>query len=184
MDIFKQKRYLIVVIIILVIMNFGTLFMLWIGRPSHPPGKGFPVPPDQEKARIEQLLKDELGFDGNQIEKYLEMRQKHHERVQILGNEIRLIKKQMFDEVLQDNPQPMLSDSLLKLAQEKQADLEQLTFQHFLDLKKLCKPEQQDQLKLLIGEFFHKNSPQGMNNDGPPPPPPDGVGHPPPPGNH
>ena len=79
----------------------------------------------------------------------------------------------MFDEVLKDNPQPTLSDSLLKLSQDKMVDLEQLTFQYFLDLKKLCKPEQQDNLKLLIDEFFRQNSPNGMNNDSPPPPPGD-----------
>ncbi len=64
------------------------------------------------------------------------------------------LKKQMFDEVLKDIPKPTLSDSLLKLSQDKMVELEELTFQYLLDLKKLCKPEQQDKLKLLIDEFF------------------------------
>ncbi len=80
----------------------------------------------------------------------------------------------MFDEVLEDIPQPMLSDSLLKLSQDKMAELEELTFQYLLDLKKLCKPDQQDNLKLLIGEYFRQNPPQGLSNDVPPPPPPGG----------
>jgi periplasmic protein CpxP/Spy len=169
MDIFKQKRYLIFVIVLLIIMNFGTLFMLWIGRPSHPPANGRLVSPEHEKVRLEQLLKVELGFDESQIEQYLKMRQEHRRQAQQLNDEIRQLKKAMFDEVLQDNSQQELSDSLLTLAQEKQAKLEQHTFQHFLDLKKLCKPEQQEHLKFLIHELFRQNSPPGMKNDGPPP---------------
>lgn len=174
MDIFTQKRYLIYIIILLVILNLSTLLMMWIGRPQRPPGKGGPISPEREKARVEQLLKNELGFDKTQTEKYLKMRQEHQEHVTSLRNEIRQLKKQMFDEVLKDDSQPMLSDSLLQLAQEKQADLEQLTFQYFLNLKKLCKPEQQDNLQLLIRDVFRPKP--GFRNDGmpPPPPPPEG----------
>jgi protein CpxP len=170
MDIFKQKRYLVYIIILLVILNMSTLLMVWIGRPSHRSANRGPVSPEHEKARVEQLLKDELGFDETQTEQYLMMRQEHHKRVTSLRHEIRQLKKQMFDEVLQDNPQPMLSDSLLRLAQEKQANLEQLTFKHFLDLKKLCKPEQRDKLKLLMHEVFRQKP--GSRDDGMPPPHP------------
>jgi hypothetical protein len=172
MDIFKQKRFLVYVIILLVILNISTLFMMWIGRPLHRLANRGPISPEHEKARIEQLLQEELGFDKAQTKEYLMMRQKHYKQVTSLRIEIRELKKQMFDEVLQDNPQPMLSDSLLRLAQEKQVNLEQLTFQHFLDLKKLCKPEQQDKLKLLMHEVFRPKP--GSRDDDMPPPPPEG----------
>lgn len=184
MDIFKQKRYLIVVVVVLVIMNVGTLFMLWIGKPPHPPRKGGMVPPGQEQARLEQLLKVELGFDERQVKQYLKLRHDHHQQAQMLHKDISELKRQMFDQVFQDEPRPVLSDSLLKLVQSKQADLEEITFQHFLDLKKLCKPEQQNKLKLLLDEFFSKNMPPGMKQDKRPPPPPDGKGPPPPPRNN
>ena len=135
--------------------------------------------PEQETTHIKQLLKDELGFDETQIKQYLKMQDEQLDKVLQLQNEIRQIKKQMFDEVLQDNPKPTLSDSLLSLTQEKMIALEQLTYSYLLDLKKLCKPEQRDKLKFLIGEFFRQNPPRGMNNDDPPPhlgdepPPPD-----------
>ena len=106
-----------------------------------------------------------------QTKQYLKMQAEQREKVLQLQNEIQQIKKQMFDEVLQDNPKPTLSDSLLALTQEKMVTLEQTTYSYLLDLKKLCKPEQRDKLKFLIGEFFRQNSPKGMNNGGPPPPP-------------
>ena len=179
MDIFKQKRYLVLLVVLLIILNLATLLMIWLNKP-YPPILDRPrLGPEQETTHIKQLLKDELGFDETQIKQYLKMQDEQRDKVLQLQNEIRQIKKQMFDEVLQDNPKPTLSDSLLSLTQEKMIALEQLTYSYLLDLKKLCKPEQRDKLKFLIGEFFRQNPPRGMNNDGPPPhlgdepPPPD-----------
>ncbi len=169
MDIFKQKRYLILLVVILIIINLATLLMIWLNKPQQPLMDRKHLEPEQEIAHIQQLLKDELDFDDAQIEQYLTMRKEQSERVSVIHNEIRQIKKQMFDEVLKNVPQPVLSDSLLKLSQDKMVELEELTFQYLLDLKKLCKPEQQDKLKLLIDEFFRQNSPHRMSHDRPPP---------------
>ncbi|KAA3612659.1 MAG: hypothetical protein DWQ05_18595 [Calditrichaeota bacterium] len=170
MDIFKQNRYLWITIIVLLIMNFTALALLWLGRPEARKIQERPPDPMEEQIRIQQLLKKELNFDETQSEQYLKLRRQHRNQVQQLQMDISHIKKQMFNKVLQDNPRQELSDSLLALAQEKQAQLEKITFQHFLDLKKLCKPEQQDKLKILLNEFFRKNAPTGINNDMPHPP--------------
>ncbi len=172
MDIFKQKRYLFLVIIVLIVLNMATLVMLWLGEPQRPAQHRGPGRPKQKRAQIQRLLKNELGFDDKQAEQYLKLRQEHREQTRQLNDEMRRIKKQMFDEVLQDNPQPLLSDSLLKLTQKKQSKIEQLTYQHFLDLKKMCKPEQKYKLKLLMHEMF-RGQPAG-NREGLPPPPRDG----------
>lgn len=169
------------VIVVLAIMNIGTLLVLWMSKPSPSLKQGGKVSHKQEQARLEQLLKMELGFDDIQVEQYLLMRDKHHKQSLTFNKKILELKKQMYDEVFHDIPQ-QLSDSLLNLVQVNQAELEHITFQHFIDLKKLCKLEQQDKLKLLIDEFFSKNTTTGMNNEKRPPPPPDDEGHPPPPG--
>ena len=171
MDIFKQKRYLVLLVALLVIINLATLLIFWLNRPQQPIMDRQHLAPEQETEHIQQLLKDELGFDETQTKQYLKMQAEQREKVLQLQNEIQQIKKQMFDEVLQDNPKPTLSDSLLALTQEKMVTLEQTTYSYLLDLKKLCKPEQRDKLKFLIGEFFRQNPPKGMNNGGPPPPP-------------
>jgi protein CpxP len=170
MDVFKQNRYLTFIIILLVVLNLATLAMVWLGRAqrSAPPQK--PVEPEREQARLQQILRDELAFNDGQIERYMSLRQKYREEVQRLNDEIRRIKKRMFDEALQDNPKPELSDSLLALTQQKQVEIERLTFRHFLDLKKLCKPEQQNMLKLIIDELFRGK--QAGDKGGNPPAPP------------
>ncbi len=172
MDIIKQNRFLTLVVFLLVIFNVSMMTIMWLGRPLRPERPGNPPRPGQEQADIQKLIRDELGFDDQQIEEYLKMRREHRNQVRRLGEEIRQIKKQMFDEVLQDNPQPELSDSLLSLAQNKQAQIEKLTFQHFLDLKKLCRADQKDKLKRLMFELFRRKP--GNDQEAPPMPPPDG----------
>ncbi|KAA3615807.1 MAG: periplasmic heavy metal sensor [Calditrichaeota bacterium] len=175
MDIFKQNRYLWITVIVLLIMNFAALTLLWVGRPEGPrPNRG-PYNRLDKQNRTKELLEKELGFDEKQTKQYLKLRQQHQDQMRLLEREIRQIKKQMFDEVLHDNHQNELSDSLLALAQEKQAQIEQITFQHFLDLKRLCKPDQQDKLKLLMRQVFRQGPAQrrpDAERPGPPPPRP------------
>ncbi|NQV36477.1 MAG: hypothetical protein HQ509_00540 [Candidatus Marinimicrobia bacterium] len=121
-----------------------------------------------EREQINTMLKRELGFNEGQIGKYLILRQLHREQISNLDNEIRDLKRQMFDEVLQNNSPPTLSDSLLSITLEKQGQIELLTYQHLLDLKKLCGPEQQDKLQMLLHELFRSKS----AGEGPNPPPP------------
>lgn len=178
MDVFKQKRNLILVIVILVIFNLTTLFLLWFGNPARQAGylEGENVGKNTEK--IQQLLKKELGFDDEQTEKYMQLRTEHQQESIKLNRELNLVKKEMFDKIIEDNESTSLSDSLLSLTLEKQSQIEKLTFNHFLSLKKLCNSEQQKNLKFLMHGIF-----------GPPPPggrpdvPPTGEmreGHPPP----
>ena len=168
MDVFKQNRYLNGVVILLVVLNLATLTMLWLGRSQGPP-PGRPPRPGQNQ--IQRMLREELAFDEDQVNRYLRLRHELREQVRRIDDEVRQIKKQMFDEVLQDHPQRELSDSLLAMAQEKQAQIEKLTYQHLLNLRNLCKAEQQDKLKQLMGAFFQGQPGNGPGDRLPPPPP-------------
>jgi periplasmic protein CpxP/Spy len=160
MDIFKQNRNLTLVVIILVILNIVTLTFLWLGKPQNPPLNALVRNPIEEQNRIKTLLKNELRFDDKQADEYLELRKNHKQAVDKLQSEIQRIKKQMFDEALKEGAKIEISDSLLNLSQTKQAEIEHLTFQHFVKLKNLCKPDQRDRLKRLIHKLL-KPEPEG-----------------------
>lgn len=167
MDVFKQNRFLGWALAALVALNLVTLAMLWSGRPRRP-GQPAGGGPDNRSPHEARILRDELGLDEHQIESYRDLTQKHRAEVKQLNDDIRRIKKRMFDGVLQDEPQPELSGVLLAQAQEKQAEIERLTFQYLLDLKALCRPDQQRKLKLLVDEIF-RGAPGGRNDDRRPP---------------
>jgi hypothetical protein len=165
-DFFNRNRYLLLAIVLLVILNVGTLFMLFFGRPGERQ-RGRGNVQDRGQTRIAQLLKDELGFDREQIEQYLVLKKRHQERMRVLDSTMRAAKNRMFDDVLRDDPAPVLSDSLLVLTQRTQDEIERLTFQHLLDVKKLCTPEQRKKLHAIIHEMF-RGKPRG-DEPGPPP---------------
>jgi len=178
MDMFKQKRNLIITIVILVVINIITLLLLWIGKPKHNAPRGAENGID-EKVRIQKLLKEELEFNDEQIQKYLQLRIEHHRETRKLNHELNMLKKEMFDEILEDNTSTALSDSLLSLSLEKQSQIEKLTFNHFFSLKKLCNTDQQKNLQIIMHGIFGPPPPGGKPNG--PPPREMREGHPPPP---
>jgi len=181
MDIFKQNRFLAWTIAVLVVLNLTTLTVLWLGRAPQPVRQARPAAQEREPAQEIRVLRDELGFDEAQIEEYRRLTRAHREEVRRLNQDIRRIKQQMFDGVLEDIPQPELSGALLAQAQQKQAEIERLTFQYLVDLKALCRADQQRQLKRLVDEIFRgapddrgPDRPKPADGREPPPPRPAG----------
>lgn len=156
MDVFKQNRYLMITIILLVILNLSVLFLLWQNTGQQPVAQEKPPRTEQAKPKTQQVLKDELGFDDEQVKQFDRIRDEYRKQIGQLNHKIGEIKSQMFNEALIDNPQNVLPDSLLKLTLDKQLEIEQLTLKYFLDLKELCNPEQEEKLNLLIEELFRK----------------------------
>lgn len=172
----KQNRNLVITVVVLVILNLITIFLLWMGKPNHEINDRIS---GDDKIRISEMLKKELGFDDKQINKFLELRANHHKKSDKINKELMLIKKQMFDEAMyKDNG--VISDSLLNLSLKKQAELEKITFEHFVKLKQICTPEQQEKLFELVERLIGPRK-----NEGPPPVGPKDKfrdGMPPPPG--
>jgi periplasmic protein CpxP/Spy len=156
MDFFTRTRMLIGVIILLLCMNIGMLILFLVGRPATPSRKGSSREQDREQARIEQLLREELGFDQRQIDTYLVSRRAHQNRMRALNEEMRRLKNSMFDGVLSDAPSPVLSDSLLALTREVQDKIERSTFQHLAELTKLCTPPQRETLRTLLDDLLRR----------------------------
>ena len=164
MDIFKQKNYLIISVIILIILNIGILSMMWLNESTHRKPPKHPQGRSNEQEQISSLLKKELNFNDDQIQMYLELRNIHREQTIELQNVIQDIKRKMFDEVILGNS-AIISDSLLSIMLDKQGQIEKITFQHFIDLKNLCNPEQQKDLQLLLHKLL---PPPDRNDNGPP----------------
>ncbi|RMD48160.1 MAG: hypothetical protein D6830_07420 [Ignavibacteria bacterium] len=173
MDIIKQNRKLKIAVTVLIVMNIITIALLWIGRPTGPGPGGMPLSPEEEKEKVSALLKDKLGFNQEQIERYLNLRAEHYKAASDLNREVQLLKKEMFDRVLENEKDVSSPDSLLNLILLKQADIEKLTYNHFLKLKELCGKEQKEKLKILMHQMFHPQLPPPDQN------PAEGKGVPP-----
>ena len=163
MDIFKKNKLLFTVIIILVLLNLTSIFILWYGKP-----KSFidrPDMPDNKSGRLEKLLEKELDFSKDQIEKFIVLRDEHRKNIFKLNEEIRSVKKSLFDKIILDGYQKEISDSLIKVSLEKQKEIEEATIRHFVELENLCEKDQKSKLMKVMNKLLG-------------PPPPNGTGGP------
>ena len=178
MDIFTKKRFTIWTILLLVILNISTISMLWLNQ-NRRPG----APPPRAEARQDQrtleFLQRELDLTDEQILQYDQLRQAHGEQTRVLINDIRRLKQEMMNEIFYDEPDTTETMEIADLIGEKQTEIEQITFNHFLDLKELCGTEKVGKLRGLVDEFFRRNQPQRGRRR--PDRPPDGQRPPHPP---
>ncbi|MCB0753930.1 MAG: hypothetical protein KDC52_20835 [Ignavibacteriae bacterium] len=171
MDMIKQNRNLIITIIVLVIINIVALLLLWLGKPKNDFRRGLERD-SNDKVRIQKMLKEELGFSTEQAKQFITLREELKEKTTELNDDLMLLKKEMFEKVMHGNSSS-ISDSLLNLTLEKQGEIEKATFEHFLKLKQICTPEQQEKLFKLMHRLLGPptGGPRGETRDELPPPP-------------
>ena len=131
MDVFKQNRYLVITIILLVILNLSVLFLLWQNMTPVSVQQVDPPRKEEPKGQTRQVLKDELGFDDEQVEKFGNIRNEYRKQIGQINHEMGKLKSRMFNEAIINNPQNGLPDSLLNLTLDKQYEIEAVDFEIF-----------------------------------------------------
>ena len=154
MDIFTQRRFTVTLIVILVTLNVGAMSLLWL-RGTRKPGP--PPPPGRaphDGVGSASLLKKELGLSDRQFENYLVLREQHKDETGRIRDEIYTLKKQMFNQLFEAEPDTVEVERIIQLLAEKEMTLERVTFAHLEDLKELCGQGQREKLQKLLDEFF------------------------------
>ncbi len=161
----ENSRFLKIVIVALLLLNLGTLSYLWMGRSGTQNG---PHPPRQD---VFSFLCRELQLDEQQVRKYEELRDEHHqgiEKIQHRGNQLR---EHFFDLL---NVSPVDSNAVKQVADSiaaTQKQIELITFYHFQKVRAILKPEQQKRFDEVIQDALRMMAPGGPPQGGPPPPP-------------
>lgn len=170
MDVFTQRRFTVSVIVLLAVLNIGTLALLWlraIPRPAPPAPAG---PPSQQRPPSSSVLKRELGLSDEQFEKYLEVREQNRNTADGIREEIHVLKRQMINELFKPEPDTLKVERTIQAIAEKQGALERATFDYLRSLKELCGEGQQDKLRRLLDEFFRSTNPPPQGSGDRPPP--------------
>ncbi len=147
MDILTKNKVLTWTIGILILLNLTCLSLLWFGNPQrldHQP----PPPRDPETAA--RFLKDQLNFSDEQFNKYLLLRDSHLLNTQSVQREMEILRHNLMEELFKDNPNQEIVSEIETRIGENQTSLERLTFDHFMGIKNLCAPDQNDRLRLLF----------------------------------
>lgn len=143
----KQKLVTFSIITLLVI-NLGTLgFLLFSG-----PKKGH-FPPDGGRPKPREIIIEQLHLDAQQVADYEVLIRQHRQQITATEDKIRDTKNELYLLLNSTTVDSTKKDSLVSTLAQYQKEIELIHFNHFSDIKKLCKPEQLDGFSDLTEEL-------------------------------
>lgn len=126
----------------------ANLVLIWFLMLHRPPHQGHDGP--------KKVIIEKLDFNQSQIEAYTLLIEGHRANVQKYDARIKNLKNQLYAALAHDE-QITSSDSLIALIGQTQVEIEQINYNHFQDIKQLCRPDQLksfDELSAEIAELF------------------------------
>ncbi|WP_284652166.1 hypothetical protein [Flavobacterium terrisoli] len=157
----ERTKLLTISVIGLLLLNLGTLGFLFLNGPKDHrlPHEGRPKP--------KEIIIEKLHFDANQKTAYEKLIHWHRGEINRLDDSIRQTKNELYSGLDETEINVKTKDSLIALLNSYQKQIEETHFKHFEDIKKLCKPEQQEDFKALTEELsrIFGPKPRGPRHD-------------------
>ncbi len=161
----SKIKLLSIAVIGLLAINIAVVGFLLLRKPPMPP-KG--IPQAEEKKGPKQIIIDKLQFDKEQVTLYESLIVEHRESVKALKNSISDTKNNLYQSLKTETFTD--KDSLINLLSALQKRIETVHYEHFAQIKKLCKPGQMENFNELTNELaFYFTTEKKAE----PPPPPD-----------
>ena len=153
----NKTKLLTIAVIVLVVINLSALSFFISNKPPHGMGERREMP--------REIVIRKLHFDEQQTKQYELLIDAHRKTVDSLDNTIKGYKGLLYKQLSATNTDE--KEQLLLQIATTQATIEKLHFNHFVALKKLCKPDQLDDYNELTNElakiFSPKLPPQDLN---------------------
>lgn len=152
----KKEKLLTISVVILLLLNLGTLCFLFL---SGPPPRFL----HNKHQPVDKLIVSELNLTEVQEAQFEKMRHEHHEAMVALDEENRHLVKQYFDLIYATNSDTLLKDSFETQISVIQVKKAAITFEHFEQLKMICTIEQKTRFETLLPKliFMLTTPPQG-----------------------
>lgn len=145
----SRNKLLLFIVAILFLANVVLLYFLF-------KGKGDPKPPTREHRGISEQLKNDVGFDAEQLQAYNLRREKHMGEMKGLFEDMRLTKENFFNTVKDPQAADSLIQSGAKAIAEKQKRIDLQTHGYFTDLRKICSPPQLPKFDSLYQQVIRR----------------------------
>ena len=154
----NRTKLLTIAVIGLLLINLGTLGIMIMHRPPHPP-HGEMMPPPGEGPK--QLIIDRLHFDDAQQKQYEALIDVHRKKTNELHDASREMHNQLFSLLKTEPVDKAKADTLIQQIADNQKEIDNLNFDHFEKIKGICKPEQIEDFNELAGELAELFGPKG-----------------------
>jgi periplasmic protein CpxP/Spy len=150
----SKLKLLSIAVIGLLILNLCVVAFLLLRKPPLPPDEGAAFAKDAPRKKIIELL----HFDNEQVKQYEELILQHRESVKFLRDDMRETKSNLYHTLNEENSAN--KDSLINELGTLQEKIEAVHYDHFMKIKKLCRPNQAEYFESLTGELVDFFNPE------------------------
>lgn len=150
MDIFKQNKFLIRLVITLSLVNIisiGTILYRDFFR--KPP----PDNPSHVQRKISEILKKELNLSGKQVQQIINLRSGFFEKEKVLSEIIKSERDSMNIVMFSKTTNEELVKALAKRVADNEFKMEMLRFEQAKQFKAICTSDQLEKFERLILEI-------------------------------
>lgn len=137
----NKKYFHLLIISLLLVSNLALLYFL-IQKPKN----------SFHQNRPKNIITEKLQFDDQQIVSYQKLIDQHRKDIRENDIKILTIKNELYS-YLNNKGSASTIDSLISEIGLTQKQIEEIHFNHFLDIKALCKPEQLSNFYSLTEEL-------------------------------
>ena len=142
--IMNKTKLLSFAVIALLLLNFGILVFLFLSKDKDGP-RGRKMP--------REIVIEKLHFNDNQIIEYDKKIKIHRETITTLDDSIKVAKNKLYQLLNFETLDLEKKDSLYSKLANYQKQVETTHFNHFLEIKAICKKEQLADYKTLTEEL-------------------------------
>lgn len=153
----EKTRLLTYCVIGLMLLNFALVGFVLLRKPGLP-----------QHVSKRDIVIEKLHFDTKQIEQYDQLISTHRQQIGQIESKMHAVKNTLYLQLLKDQPDVKVKDSLIDVLAGYQALAEQTHFNHFEGIRQLCRKDQMPDFYALTEELAQLFS----KPPGPPPPPP------------
>jgi len=139
----KFLKYLVLGLFLLNVLTITSLLFFEINNNEQ----------NNQRPKPDKIIIEKLNFDGAQQQQYRKLINWHRGRINNFENQIKSNKQLLYFELSNNIVDLKKKDSLINNLCLFQKEIEITHFQHFEDIKKLCKPEQLADFKNLSSEL-------------------------------
>ena len=145
-----KNRLIIGTLILSVAINLAIIGTMWFYKPK--PAPNVPSQNEIRRARTDhsQMISNDLKFNAEQEELFGKMRTEYSEQTRNNRIALRDHYSLIMSELTKNEPQRTLLDSLAHEIGRLHVEQQQATINHFITLRKVCSPEQYDQLQRMF----------------------------------
>ncbi len=145
----SKLRLLSIAVIGLLLVNVGIVGFLILRKPPHPPEGRPPMANEGPK----QFIIERLNFNAEQVTAYEKLITAHRTSIRALEGSISVLKNNLYQTF--NDGSSTDKDAIVNRLGEIQKQIELTNYNHFAEIKKICRPEQLVKFNKLTIELAH-----------------------------